>query len=1163
MSGPAFLDHLPRLLAPGRTLSGLDGGGAARGLARLVAEGPVLAVTAGPREAEALAAELNFFLGSARVFLLPADDVPPYDGLSPHPDIPRARLAALDALRRGVAAAVIAPAPALLLRVPPPEVLAGAPVVAPGEVIEPRALAERLATLGYLSVSRVEDPGGVALRGELLDVWPPGAAAPLRVEFFDDEIEQVRSFDPRTQRSGAPLPGARLLPNREEVLDRAALERAAGWLSERVGELGWGARRRRRILQDLRAGIRFAGCELYLPALCEAASPLDYARGAQLVLLEESEGAIRKAVEESRQRAQGRWDALEDAVRPLCPPALRYLGAAEVLEGVARGGWIRPVALAKGDVPPLDLGCRDNRGLHAPRPGDLATPAGALGAWLADGWRVGLVVEGAARAERLATMLRPHGLEAVRGPPGPPDLDRLKPGVLTLLIGDLPRGFHAPHEGLALVTADEISGHKIHVRGPGRARSFGQVARDASVGSFAHLKEGDLLVHQRHGVGRYLGLRKVDLASGGHSTPVDMLLLEYRGGDRMYLPVHRLDQVSRFRAGSDSSDLRTGSVRLDRLGGETWAARKQKVRDGVLKLAHELIRLEASRKVAPGRAYVGTSNRYRAFEEAFPYTETADQLAAIEATLEDLAKPEPMDRLIVGDVGFGKTEVAMRAAMRVVEEGRQVALLCPTTVLAYQHTRTLRERFSPFGVAVGLLSRFNPPAETRRVKQGLKDGGVQIALGTTSLLGRGVKFKDLGMVIVDEEHRFGVRQKERLKRLRSDVDMLSLSATPIPRTLHMALGGIRSFSIIATPPVDRLPVRTHLARYGPERVREEVMRELSRGGQVFFVHNRVASIGSVAEGLRSVVPEARVGVAHGQQDARDLEAALVDFVEGRTNVLVCTAIIESGVDMPNVNTILVNRADRFGLAQLYQLRGRVGRSHRRGYCTLLVDEETELTAQAMRRLRVLQDNTDLGAGFAIASADLDIRGAGDLLGQSQHGHIQAVGFETWVELLEDAIAEARGHSERERLDPEVELGLPAFLPEGYVPDLEERLLLYRRLAMARTVAEIRAIVDELEDRCGELPPEALGLSRLLEVRVRCRALGIARLSVLKIRVVLELSEHSHVDEARLADLKRRHPQRFKRKGDAVSFQFTPQEGARPFLFVHWLLGLLESEEAGA
>ncbi|MEC7239595.1 MAG: DEAD/DEAH box helicase, partial [Myxococcota bacterium] len=632
------------------------------------------------------------------------------------------------------------------------------------------------------------------------------------------------------------------------------------------------------------------------------------------------------------------------------------------------------------------------------------------------------------------------------------------------------------------------------------------------------------------------------------------LQVEYRGGDRLYLPVHRLGDIARYRAAGEGKS----QPMLDKLGGETWTVRKQKLKDAMLRYAHELLRTQANREVADGHAYEGVSDRFREFEESFPYEETIDQAAAIADVLEDLASRKPMDRLIVGDVGFGKTEVALRAAMRVADEGRQVAILCPTTVLAYQHYESFKERFEPFGIRVALLSRFRTAAQKRAVLAGLKSGEVSVVVGTTGILGRSVSFKDLGLLVVDEEHRFGVRQKESLKRMAVNVDYLAMSATPIPRSLHMALSDLRHFSLIATPPVDRLPIRTSLARFALARVREDIVRELSRGGKVFFVHNRVATIHSVARDVEEAVPEAKVAVAHGQMEARELENVLVDFIRGRANVLVCTAIIESGVDLPNVNTILVNNADHFGMAQLYQLRGRVGRSHIRGYCTLLLEHGKRMTPVAVQRLRALQDNTALGSGFAVASADMDIRGAGDLLGAKQHGHIQAVGFETYLELLEEAIAEAQGDVHRAKLEPEVEIPGAAFLPEDYVPGVPERLSFYKRLSNARDVESVKAIAGELEDLYGSMPIEALGICRLQEIKARCRDLGIASIHWLKVRCMIALDPNSPSKDAAMKELEKRHPTRFRRLDESrVQVGFTPEEAKLPHVFLHWVFQQLE------
>ncbi|MCB9761528.1 MAG: transcription-repair coupling factor [Alphaproteobacteria bacterium] len=1123
-------------------LTGLPAGAAAAAIAQRLS-GPTWVVAPDEATAELLHGELCFYLGSGRAWLYPVDDSKPYEGLSPHPALPMSRVAALDALGRGGDLVVVAPAAALLPRVLPPDVLAASPTIRKGEEHDPRSLAAALADLGYLAVGRVEDPGTFRLRGEVLDVWPAGAEQPARVEFFDTEVEALRALDPERQRSAGALEALRILPAREEVFGAAPLARARSVLRERVDALGYGARLRREVIEDFKAGIRFSGCGDYLPALHPLVLPFAHSPGAEVVVVDR--GAVDAAIAKALSQAEGRYKALSDADRPLIPPEMRYAAAPELAPALDRALPIHPVAVViDGEQAPVDLGARDNDRLRSTS-GELAHAAGIISDWLAEGWRVGLVVDATSRAERLRQLLHPHGLRPRELRQRDPA--RWPPGVLVQVRGDLPRGFHNPDAQLAVITADELLGSKLRVRTP-HGRAHARLAQHAAVTSFAQLKEGDLVVHARHGIGRFHGLRRVDLGHG----PEDMVQLEYRGGDRMYLPVHRLDQLYRYRAVGGARE-----PRLDKLGGETWSLRKSKVKDAVLKLAHELIELAARRAVNPGQAYPGRSNRFRRFEESFPYTETPDQAAAIEAVLDDLAQEKPTDRLIVGDTGFGKTEVAMRAAFRVVEAGRQVAVLCPTTVLAAQHARTFAARFEPFGATVALISRFGTPAEDRALGRRIREGAVDVVVGTTRLLGRGVRFKDLGLVVIDEEHRFGVRQKAKIRRLRAEVDTLAMSATPIPRSLHMAMSGIREISVIATPPQDRLPVRTAVARNTPERVREDLLRELRRGGQAFFVHNRVASIDAVARAVAQAVPEAKLAVAHGQMEGGALEQVLVDFVERRSDVLVCTSIIEAGLDMPNVNTILINRAERFGLAQLHQLRGRVGRSHRRGYCTLLVADGEELTPKAMQRLRVLQEHTQLGSGFQIAAADLELRGAGNLLGEKQHGHIQAVGFETWTTLLEEAMAEARGEAERQSVDPEVELGLPAFIPDDYVVDVDERLVLYRRLAGARTPAEVRDELDAIEDTNGELPVELVQLGRTLEIKCRCRALGVSRCAMLKVRAVLDLIEQTAVPDAKIEALVAAQPRRFKWSDRRLEVRFTPEEGQQPFLFLHWVLGLLE------
>jgi transcription-repair coupling factor (superfamily II helicase) len=755
------------------------------------------------------------------------------------------------------------------------------------------------------------------------------------------------------------------------------------------------------------------------------------------------------------------------------------------------------------------------------------------------------VVEDHARAERLLEMLAPHGL-APEHVSGPEEMER---GKISLLTGDLPRGFVASAAGWAFVPVQALFGARH------RAAERAHVLFESGVSSLGQLKVGDPVVHRVHGVGSYRGLVRLEVLAG---IEQDFVKLAYRDDDVLFLPVTALEQLSRYTPASSGAE-----VVLDRLGGQSWARRKGKVRDHLLSMAQDLLRLHGRREVATRRPYAPPGRRSLAFEARFPHEETPDQAVAIAAVHEDLSRPYPMDRLVCGDVGFGKTEVALRAAMRVVENGRQVAVLCPTTVLAHQHNRSFRARFADDPeLRVGMLSRFTSPPDTRRLLEELAAGTVHVVVGTTALLGRQVRYHDLGLVVVDEEHRFGVKQKERLKRMRTEVDILALSATPIPRTLQMALSGIREMSLIATPPPDRLAVRTSLGRFGEVRVRDAILTELERGGQVYVVHNRIESLGKITEQVTTWVPEARVASAHGQMEAQALESVLVDFVERKCDVLVSTAIVESGVDLPNVNTMIVDRADLFGVAQLYQLRGRVGRGDRRATCLLCVPED--IAADARKRLRVIVENQSLGSGFHVAAADLELRGGGNLLGAAQSGNIDQVGYETWLELLEEAVHAARGDLERERIDPIIEMPVPAFLPDILVKDPQERLSWYRRISSARSEREVERTLEELESEHGELPEPARNLGDLAITRLACRELGVVRCTWLKVRVLLELHASSPLGAGRTGAAAKRHPKRFEMEQDharTVAVRFTPEEARTPFRFLKWVFAQLRRDEA--
>ena len=1138
-------------------VSGVSGGAVAYGIAAWASgapKGTTWVVAARHEDAERLQRELRYHLQDALpVVAFPGDDVRPYEGASPHPALPRQRLVALDLVRRGAPALVVTTARALQHRVLPPDVLASHQVALKlKQTLDRSALLRRLADWGYLATGVCDEPGTLATRGEVLDIWPSDREQPVRIELYDDEIEDIRPLDPATQRSaGAGLQGLRLLPAREGLLTPEALTRASELLARGVDETGAGHAVRRRVLSDLREGLWFPGAEDYLPALHALVAPLSY--GGRVIVVDHE--AVAEELDRFERQVHTRWDAAAPEDRPALAPEARYVPAAEVLGALAEARRLDPMA---PDAP--HLGTRDNASLRVGT-GELAPVAETLRGWLDEGWQVVFAVDSHARAERLYALLEPHRLRPKPMPPAelPP------PGVLGLWLGDLDRGFQAPTSRIAVVAADELFGPRSH----SKPRT---TLREATVQSFAQLKANDLVVHARHGIGRFEGLTRMPVqmtqdAVWGIERPTseailqDFVILSFRDGDKLYLPVTRLEELARYQAVGDHSP------RLDKLGGDAWVRRKEKVKDRVLALAHELLRMHAMRATVRGHAYEGLPELYRQFEQTFPYTETPDQAAAIQDVLDDLAKPEPMDRLIIGDVGFGKTEVAMRAATRVILDGYQVAVLCPTTVLAYQHHETFLARFADLPVNIELLSRFRTPAETSAVLQATVKGQVDILIGTTALLGRSLHFKKLGLVVVDEEHRFGVKQKEKLKKLATDVDYLAMSATPIPRTLHMAMSGLRKVSVVATPPASRQATRTRVSRYSEAHVRDEILHELQRGGQVFYIHNRISGLAKAARTLEELVPEARVGVAHGQMDADALECVLIDFMRHTLNILVCTSIIETGIDMPSVNTMIIERADQMGLAQLYQLRGRVGRGGVRGHCLLLIPETGAISADALRRLQVLQENTELGAGFAIANADLELRGAGNLLGEEQHGQIEAVGLDTYLELLQEAVAEATGEETHHRIDPEVEIPVPALLPEDYIADLDERLVEYRRLAVCRTVGQVQELIGAWEDRYGRPPPEVLNLGWIAEARVRCRSLGILRVSLLKVRMILDFHPSTPVTPGRIVQLLTEQPNRYalpkRRVANApadepwrLEVRVTPQEAEHPFRFLHHLLEVL-------
>ncbi|MFZ5469010.1 MAG: transcription-repair coupling factor [Myxococcota bacterium] len=1127
------LERLTNALSHSRRVRTQGLKGAARGyvLSRLSKrlKAPLVCITADEDQADQLAADLAFFLGgegtplSPRVLRLPADEALPYDELSPTPAVVTERLGALFHLRQGTPfPALVLSARALHRKVLPPKVMNDlSELLGKGQEHGRDALARKLVEMGYLSSPLVEDVGTFSVRGDIVDVFPPLHERPVRLELFGDTIESMRVFDPQTQRTVDALDELYLLPARELLLTpltRAAAEAAARAAAERVDVPSSKVRER---IEQIREGLPSYGLEALLPGFFEGglASVFDYlpfwskeplVYVDDPVAVERTVGELVSDLERSFADAEGRQDlALPPPAHFLFPDEVRArLAPLRVVEG---GGLALSSDFAQS--PPVHFSFGSTQELrrdilsHHGEEGALTPLVERLSRWRDARIAAAIACGSLGQADRLKRLLLDRNVMVKVRPEPLEDPSRLyDPSVFAhLFTHEVSQGFVDGASGFAVVSDEEIFGARAR-RKTGRRR-----AESPFTAGFRDLKEGDLVVHTDFGIARYTGLTKMQV----RGVPGDFLVLEYAGKDKVYLPVSRMRLIQKFSGGDPSK------VALDRLGSGSWERTKKRVKEKLLQMAAELIQLYAARKAHPGTAFSEPDRYFRQFEADFEFEETADQQKAIDDVLADMHKPEPMDRLVCGDVGYGKTEVAMRAAFKAVLDKKQVAVLVPTTVLAQQHFLTFQRRFQDYPVKVEVVSRMRKPAEVREALARAKEGKVDVLIGTHKLLSSEVAFKDLGLLVVDEEQRFGVKHKEQLKRLRTQVDVLTLTATPIPRTLNMSLFGIRDMSIIATPPADRRAIRTFVLKFDPAQIREAIVRELQRGGQVFFVHNRVSSIHSMERFLKELVPEAKIAVAHGQMAEGQLEKVMVEFVEKKHHVLLCTAIIESGIDIPSANTMIVNRADAFGLAQLYQLRGRVGRSHERAYAYLLVPARRTITRDAQRRLEVLQAFTELGAGFSIASHDMEIRGAGNLLGPDQSGSIEAIGFDLYAQLLDEAVREMRGEPPKTEVEPEVTLPLPAFIPDDYVPDVHQRLMLYKRFSVAATPDELTDLRSELVDRFGEAPDEVDNLSELMALKIDMRDLRLRALEAGPGRLVVTLGPDAALDPLKLAALVQR------------------------------------------
>ena len=1073
-------------------------------------------VTPTDASARTLERDVRTFLDARGVEDRPVRVVPPWTGppdgrLSPDaiPTFERLGTLALAASRAPMVA--IAPVRALFQRVLDPGRFRELSIdLEVDDEIEWEGLLETLVEGGYLRVDRVDTRGEIAVRGGVIDVFPPDRTDPLRVELDGERIESIRPFDPATQRSRGSVESARVGPCREVLLSPRSIEEAAVRIKTRADALGVPKLVRDGILDPLRAGLRAPGLEAYLPAFHPDRVPVATYVGddAPLVLDRPIEigrvwGGFLGELEQ--------WEELVAGHGRLFFPSEDFWDTRASVSALPAVG--RAVRFDPLDEPGRETIHATWGAGEAPVPRDLPGSAGfepvanRFRTWLDRDVSPVVAASSEGQAVRIEELLRGRGLETARA--GTEVLPRLQPTasaphpVVRVTVAAVSDGWRWPELGIVLVADHEIFGRKKRRSPPRRARG---PALDLSA-----LEPGDRIVHREFGIGVFRGLET--LSPGG--TKGDYLKLEYANDDRLYLPVDRIELVQKY-VGAGTGD--GSGPALSKLGGTGWARIKERVRARVLEMATELANLFAARKLAKGFAFPAPDSHYLEFAASFPFEETPDQDQAIEDVLGDMTRPKVMDRLVCGDVGYGKTEVAMRAAFLAVASGKQVAVLVPTTVLAAQHAQSFAERFGEQAVEIGSLSRLVTPARARKTLAGLRDGTIDIVIGTHRLLGADVRFNDLGLIIIDEEHRFGVGHKEKLRKLRTRVDVISMTATPIPRTLHLSLSGIRDLSLISTPPEDRQSIRTFITRSDDGLIRDAIRRELGRGGQVFFVHNRVQSIDRTAERIRELVPEATVAVAHGQMAALELETTMLGFVRGETHVLVTSAIIESGLDIPKANTILIDRADTFGLAQLYQIRGRVGRGPVQAHAFLLVPDETLLTGDAVRRLEALRSLSDLGSGFRLAVEDLEIRGAGNLLGRDQSGHVTAVGFDLYESMVEEAMAELDGRDVELEIEPEIHFRLEAFVPEAYVPDTRERLLAYRQLARARTDEELEAIRYEWIDRFGRTPPEVENLVRLMALKCDLRRTGAVLARRDKASVTLQFHERAPIDPARLVEV---------------------------------------------
>ncbi len=1085
-------------------------------------------------DCEKLAEDLSFFTGPDMVeaVIFPPYNVLPFKRLSYHSETAARRLRILYQMALGSRPLIVlTPVETLLQRLIPKSVLTDyAELLMINEEVDRDGLIEKLQAGGYTQVSLVEEPGEYSIRGGIMDIFSPMYADPVRVELFGDMVESIRFFSAETQRKLQHADEAIILPAKEAVLGRAGLVAAISRIREYGDQFGLTRKQSEEMIDQISQQGNFPGIESLLPLIYEQTDSLfDYVPDATLWTTV-NPGEMEKAALEKENQSSRNYLTACDENRICVNPEKLYINWATAQAELSRRARLvfKPLALAAPgdkDAVRISFDVKDNAEVSAKLLGDkkheeVLRP---LADWITKMQSTGLltvmVCGTRSQADRLKSLLVPYDIDARITESPFPRIRRRPEAVISL--GTLSAGFVWEEERFALIVEKEIFGAKSHPRRT-RKRKF-DVHTDFI--DFGELNAGDLVVHTEHGIGVYRGLEKLSIERAVN----DYLLIEYQGGDKLYIPVDRLGMVQKY-LGIDGIE-----PVIDKMGGKSWQKVKAKTEQSVEKIAGELLDLYAARKVMPGHRFSPADRNYADFEAGFPYEETPDQLNAIGDVNEDMESEIPMDRLICGDVGYGKTEVSIRAAFKAVSEGKQVAVLVPTTILAEQHGKTFAERFSRYPIIIDCLSRFRSRKEQRDILERMKTGRSDIVIGTHRLLQKDIAFKDLGLIVIDEEQRFGVKHKEKLKRMRSSVDVLSMTATPIPRTLHMSLLGVRDISVIQTPPEFRRSIISYISEFDPAVITEAIRKEIARGGQIFFVHNNIHTIWNMARHLQDLVPEVRLGVAHGRLSENELEEVMFKFLNNEIDMLVCTTIIESGLDIPNANTMIINRADRFGLAQIYQLRGRVGRSDEQAYAYLFVPKEAALSKDAYKRLKVLMEHTDLGAGFQIAMNDLKIRGGGAALGVAQSGKIAAVGYDMFLRLLSDAVSRMKGETVVEKLEPEINVPLSVFIPESYIPDIDQRMLAYRRLSKMTELKEAADFKSELTDRYGEPPEEAKNLLLKIMLRILAIKAGVKKLDLNENLMYLTFSQMHQKHPFKILDLVASSPS---------DFQFTADETLR-------------------